>query len=243
MTTQRTRRRSRCSTSSARRGCGWRGTGRTVASAPPARPACGKPARRTSSRLTRTTWRFRGRSRPWPSASTLIQRPLCFGDYAEFGDSEVLRAVPERLDPYRLAYANEYPISSMFRRSALDRVGGFTPNGYTGSSYEDWNLWMTLAESGARGVHLGSGRPTYRRRLHGERKLQSGKRRHTELYRELRREHPLLFDRLREHRRSSDLSDARKLLYPVVYGPRRRFRFERRVKSALDRLGVWTLRR
>jgi glycosyltransferase involved in cell wall biosynthesis len=168
---------------------------------------------------------------------------VCFGDYAEFGDSEVLRAVPERLDPYRLAYANEYPIASMFRRSVLDGVGGFTPNGYTGSSYEDWNLWMTLAESGARGVHLGPGRPTYRRRLHGVRKLQSGKRRHTELYRELRREHPLLFERLREHRKSSELSAPRKLLYPVVYGPRRRFRFERRIKSALDRLGVWTLRR
>ena len=168
---------------------------------------------------------------------------VCFGDYAEFGDSEMLRAVPERLDPYRLAYANEYPIASLFRRSALDRVGGFTPNAYAGSSYEDWNLWMTLAESGARGVHLGPGRPTYRRRLHGDRKLQSGKRRHTELYGELRREHPLLFERLREHRRSSELSAPRKLLYPVVYGRRRRFRFERRVKSALDRLGVWTLRR
>ena len=168
---------------------------------------------------------------------------VCFGDYAEFGDSEMLRAVPERLDPFRLAYANEYPIASLFRRSALERVGGFTPNGYTGSSYEDWNLWMTLAESGARGLHLGPGRPSYRRRLHGDRKLQSGKRRHTELYRELRREHPLLFERLPEHRKSSELSAPRKLLYPLVYGPRRRFRFERRVKAALDRLGVWTLRR
>lgn len=168
---------------------------------------------------------------------------VCFGDYAEFGDAQVVRAVPERLDPYRLAYANEYPISSMFRRSALDGIGGFTPNAYSGRSYEDWNLWMTLAEAGARGLHLGSGQLSYRRRLHGERKLQSGKRRHADLYRELKREHPRLFARRRDHRRGSDLSPLRKLLYPVVYGGRRRFSFERRIKLALDRLGIWTLRR
>jgi glycosyltransferase involved in cell wall biosynthesis len=168
---------------------------------------------------------------------------VCFADYAEFGDAELVRAVPERLDPYRLAYTNEYPISSLFRRGALEAVGGFTPNGYGGRSYEDWNLWMTLAESGARGVHLGPGRIGYRRRLHGERKLHTGKRRHRELYRELRAEHPRLFRELPEHRRRSDLSGLRKRLYPVVYGGRRRLGFESRVKAALDRLRIWTLRR
>ena len=41
----------------------------------------------------------------------------------------------------------------------------------------------------------------------------------------------------------SDLSPARKLLYPVVYGGRRRFGIERRLKRLLDRAGLWTLRR
>jgi glycosyltransferase involved in cell wall biosynthesis len=168
---------------------------------------------------------------------------VCFGDYAEFGDSELVRAVPDRIDPYRLAYTNEYPISSLFRRSRLEAIGGWRPNGYTGRSYEDWNLWMTLAELGERGLHLGPGRITYRRRLHGERKLQTGKRRHSELYAELRREHPRLFAELRAHRARSDLGGLRKLLYPVVYGGRTRHPVERRIKSALDRAGVWTLRR
>lgn len=168
---------------------------------------------------------------------------VIFGDYEEFGDAKILRAVPPRLDPYRLAFTNEYPISSLFRRKTLEAVGGFRPAGYCGRSYEDWNLWMTLAEQGERGLHAGEGVPVYRRRLHGERKLQSGKRRHVKLYDELRAAHPDLFASLPEHRRRSDLSTARKILYPAVYGRRRRFSFERHVKAGLDRVGVWTLRR
>lgn len=168
---------------------------------------------------------------------------VCFGDYCEFGDTEIVRAVPDRLDPYRLAYTNEYPISALFRRTVLEEIGGWKGNDYTGRSYEDWNVWMTLAERGEKGVHLGVGRLTYRRRLHGERKLAAGKRRHRFLYRELRHAHPRLFSDLRAHRRRSELGTLRKLLYPVVYGGRPRFGFERNVKALLDRAGVWTLRR
>ena len=31
---------------------------------------------------------------------------VCFGDYEEFGDSNLVRAVPEHIDPFRIAYAN-----------------------------------------------------------------------------------------------------------------------------------------
>ena len=168
---------------------------------------------------------------------------VVFGDYQEFGESDVLRAVPVLLDPYRIAYTNEYPISALFRRSLLDRIGGFCPAGYTGDSYEDWNVWMSLAEHGEKGLHAGPGVATYRRRLHGERKLQRARREHVELYRQLRGAHPRLFSSLGVHRRESDLPAIRKLLYPAVYGGRRRFGFEVRVKKILDRLGVWTLRR
>jgi glycosyltransferase involved in cell wall biosynthesis len=168
---------------------------------------------------------------------------VCFGDYDEFGDSQLVRAVPQRIDPYRLAYINEYPVSSLFRREWLERVGGWRAGGYSGRSYEDWNLWMALAEAGARGVHAGPEQITYRRRLHGERKLRAGKRRHRALYRELRAAHPKLFAAIARHRRVSDLSAPRKLLYPIVYGSRRRFPVEARLKRLLDRAGVWTLRR
>lgn len=167
----------------------------------------------------------------------------CFGDYAEFGDSEIVRVVPERLDPFRVAFTNEYPISALFRRAVLEEVGGWDGNGYRGTGYEDWNLWMTLAGRNERCVHLGAGRLTYQRRLHGERKLSAGKRRHPALYRELRRTHPRLFGELDDHRRRTDLGPFRKRLYPVVYGGRRRFRVESRIKRMLDRLGIWTLHR
>ena len=45
---------------------------------------------------------------PWAAAAV--------GDVLEFGDRETLRAVPDRLDPYRVAYTNEYPITAVFRR-------------------------------------------------------------------------------------------------------------------------------
>lgn len=167
----------------------------------------------------------------------------CFGDYAEFGDANIVRAVPDWLDPFRVAYTNEYPVSAMFRRRVLEELGGWDGNGYSAAGYEDWNLWMTLAEHAEKCVHLGVGTVTYRRRLHGDRKLAAGKRRHPVLYRELRRTHPRLFSDLERHRDRSDLGLGRRLLYPIVYGGRRRFVFERRVKSVLDRLGIWTLRR
>jgi glycosyltransferase involved in cell wall biosynthesis len=171
---------------------------------------------------------------------------LCFGDYLEFGESNFVRAVPPSLDPFRLTYTNEYPISALIRRTELEAVDGWRFSHGTLGAYEDWNLWMKLAERGARGVYFGPGRITYRRRLHpaGEmRMLDAGRADHSHLYEQLREAHPGLFERVREHRRASDLSLVRKLAYPYVYGGRKRRPFERRVKAALDRLGVWTLRR
>ena len=163
------------------------------------------------------------------------------GDILEFGDSELVRAVPQWLDPYRIAYTNEYPISALFRRDALERAGGWYRAWTAQQGYEDWNLWMTFAEQGDRIVHLGPGVIGYRRRLHGSRLNAEAKRRHVEIYNVMRGDHPDLFGSLAEHRRRSDLSFARKLLYPVVYGARAEVPFEKRIKPLFDRLGLWTL--
>jgi glycosyltransferase involved in cell wall biosynthesis len=168
---------------------------------------------------------------------------VCFGDYEEFGPTHpenLVRAVPDTLDPFRVAYTNEYPVAALFRRTALEAVGGWKPIRY---GYEDWDLWMALVEAGHRGVHAGPGLLTYRRRLHGERMLTTAKRNHRELYRTLRGRHPQLFAEIAEHRARSDLSPLRKRLYPYVYGGRRRLGFERHVKALLDRTRIWTLRR
>jgi glycosyltransferase involved in cell wall biosynthesis len=164
---------------------------------------------------------------------------VCYGDYQEFGDFELIRAVPPTIDPFRLAYTNEYPVTALFRRSVLEAVGGWV---HLGAGYEDWGLWMALAERGCHGAYAGAGVLTFRKRLHGSRMLGAAKADHRALYQALRREHPILFAELPAYRRRSSLSPLRKLLYPVLYGGRRRFPFELRVKRWLDRVGVWTLR-
>jgi glycosyltransferase involved in cell wall biosynthesis len=181
-------------------------------------------------------------------ADLLDSRPdvaVTFGDYEEFGAHEAVRVVPDWLDPYRVAFANEYAISALFRREALERIGGWEVAGRDIRGYEDWHVWMALAENGEKGVHVGAGSLGYRRRIHGSRLLSQARRRHRELYRSLRELHPRLFAELREHRRRSDLSRPRKLLYPLVYGRRPRFGWEREIKVWADRLGLnfWELRR
>jgi glycosyltransferase involved in cell wall biosynthesis len=161
----------------------------------------------------------------------------CVGDIAEFGDHELVRTIPSRLDPYRVALTNEYPITALYRRTAVEAAGAWRPF-YERQGYEDWNLWMGLAERGARIVHLG--RPGYRRRLHGQRLNQLARTRHRERYEAMRRAHPDLFGRLREHRRASDLSPVKRALYPLLYGPRAEIPFERQIKPWFDRLGIWT---
>ena len=168
---------------------------------------------------------------------------VAYGDYAEFGEIELVRAVPQWIDPYRLAYTNEYPPTAMFRRGVLEAIGGWEEHRCENAYYEDWHLWLDLAERGERGMHPGPGFVTYRQRVHGPRLLEAAKKNHVSHYRRLRGTHEPLFARIREHRRRSDLSPLRRRLYPLVYGGRPRFRFERKVKDALDRAGVWTMRR
>jgi glycosyltransferase involved in cell wall biosynthesis len=175
-------------------------------------------------------------------ADRLDARPdvdVCFGDYLEFGDHVIVRAVPEELDPYRVAFTNEYPASSLFRRTALERAGGWQLR----HSHEDWDLWMAFAESGTAAVHLGPGLVTYRHRLHPGRRRDSLRASHRTAYKELRQRHPELFGRIGEHRQASEMPASRKRLYPVIYGARPRWSGEPKVKAALDRIGVWTLRR
>ncbi|HWH06466.1 MAG TPA: glycosyltransferase family 2 protein [Gaiellaceae bacterium] len=174
-------------------------------------------------------------------ATLLDGRPeagVAYGDHQEFGDGEVLRRAPERIDPFRLLYVFEYPPAALFRRSVLERLGGWEAEGIRLPAYEDWHLWLKLAEHGVQGVHVGPGVITYRRRLHGDRLLTRARKQHRSLYRTLRRLHPALFAQVGQHRRASDLSTRRKLLYPIVYGGRPKFSFEHRIRVALERHGL-----
>lgn len=152
-------------------------------------------------------------------ADRLDSRPAvaaCFGDYSSFGTGSGVRHVPARLDPYRVAYRNDYPVASLFRRTVLESVGAWQAVG-RGTGYEDWSLWMTLAERGAEAVHWKRG-VSFRRRLHGSRMLGEAAKHHVELYATLRTLHPRLYSELRRHRRDTDLGFLATWLYPIVYG-------------------------
>jgi glycosyltransferase involved in cell wall biosynthesis len=163
---------------------------------------------------------------------------VCFGDYDTFGTVNFRRQVPMSLDPFRIAYHNEIGAMALFRRSMLEAVNAWEPvvPGARGRDdfYEDWHLWMTLAERGAVGVHLGRGRPVYRYQVQDGRLTSAGRLRRREQYRRLQERHPALFADLRRHRRRSDLAPIQKLLYPVVFGNRPRLAIEYRLKSALE---------
>jgi glycosyltransferase involved in cell wall biosynthesis len=163
----------------------------------------------------------------------------CYGDYEEFGVQAGVRSVPAEIDPYRVAFSNEWG-APLLRRSVLEEIGGWLPESERGRDfpYEDWHVWMSLAERGARGIHMGRGFVTYRRRIEPHRRLTSDRRRHREAYAALRRLHPQLFGSLREHRRRSQLGPVQKLVFPVLYGRRRRLPFERRLRHLLDRVGL-----
>jgi glycosyltransferase involved in cell wall biosynthesis len=168
----------------------------------------------------------------------------CIGDYEEIGGYPVMRAVPDRLDPYRVAYTNEYGVGALYRRSVVEPLGAWRdPGGQEQRGYEDWNLWMDLAEQGERVIHMGHGVPVYRRRVMDTGVNHDSRRRHAHLYARLREGHPGLFAEVGRNRRRSDLSPVRKVLYPVVYGDRRLLRGERVLKPLLDRARIWTLRR
>lgn len=160
---------------------------------------------------------------------------VAYGDYEEFGDHELLRAVPDAIDPFRLAYRNEYPPTALFRREFLASVDGWDPFRYHATNYEDWDLWMTIAGRGAGFVYMGTGFVTYRQRVHGFRLLEATKRNHVVLYRRLRERHVLLFGEIARHRRESPMSPARKAAYPLVFGGRRRYDFEPRLKDLVQR--------
>jgi glycosyltransferase involved in cell wall biosynthesis len=165
----------------------------------------------------------------------------CVGNYEEVEVHGLVRTVPKQLDPYRVAFTNEYPPSALFRRTALETVGGWRRLISELDARADWNLWMSLAERGLPGAHFGTGELTYLRRMHAGRLAWAGRSYNLRLYAALREQHPGLFERLREHRVATDLSPLRARLYPIVYGRRPRVKAETIVKSAMDKLGIWTL--
>ena len=149
--------------------------------------------------------------------------------------------LPATLDPWLVTYVNEYPLSAMFVRQALIDAGGYQLR----EGYEDWDLWMSLAERGRRGVYVDH--LVERHRVHGSRRWSQDFTRHARSLQILRERHPALFSRRRESRRLSRAPWRLKLLLPLIesagfLSPANIYRLEHLATHPL-RLSGWILRR
>jgi len=135
---------------------------------------------------------------------------LAWGDYRAFGDRAYVQGTASAVDPWQLTYQNDLPVVVMLRRDALLRAGGWSLRG----GYEDWDLWLSLAERGQRGRRLPIVAFDYR--LHGTRMLRDAATRHGEIFEALRARHPGLFSRRRALWRRSAAPLALRLALPLI---------------------------
>lgn len=153
-----------------------------------------------------------------PGALTLLADALdadrtaaiAWGDVDIWGEFNTHVDVGKNLDPWQITYINTTPVASLIRRDALLTVGGWQLR----HGYEDWDLWMSLAERGFAGVYLPV--PTLRYRRSAGRMLEGCLPRHGELYAELRRRHRPLFDQRRRNWSRSNASLRNRMLFPVI---------------------------
>ncbi|MCB9010736.1 MAG: glycosyltransferase [Actinobacteria bacterium] len=120
------------------------------------------------------------------------QAAAAWGDQSAFGADDYVNPAWPTLDPWLITYMNRISVTALYRREALEEVGGWTLE----DGYEDWDVWLALAEKGWSGAHIG--RPHLRYRQHdgsdaAARGLARDRERHDDVTRLLRDRHPNLF--------------------------------------------------
>jgi glycosyltransferase involved in cell wall biosynthesis len=134
---------------------------------------------------------------------------FAFGWIHFFGDVDFVARQPA-WNPWILLHANRWAISCLYRRDALDALGGVPE----GTAYEDWDLFLGLAEQDRRGLLVP--RVVLHYRQHGigrrSRGAQSDLRRQ---YAALRARHAPLFAREPELRRRYRLPLRTRLAYRI----------------------------
>jgi len=133
-----------------------------------------------------------------------------WGSVRHFGALDYVQRSLPSLDPWQITYYNHMPLGALYRRAAVLAVGGWDLRG----GYEDWDVWMALAEHGWKGIGVAPVTGLYR--VHGGRRLADSSRRHGERYETLRARHPRLFAERARNRRASPAPRLLKLALPVV---------------------------
>jgi glycosyltransferase involved in cell wall biosynthesis len=159
---------------------------------------------------------------------------FAWGDYLIFGEYDGRYRAPRRFLPWSLTYVNQYPVSSLIRRSALEAAGG-----WQWRTYEDWDLWLRFVGLGLTGVAVD--RIVYRRRLHGTgRLLQATRGEHADLYARLRERHPQVFADRPRLRRAEGTPLWKRAAYPILFGRRGvvPFRLEAWLQRTMMKRGI-----
>lgn len=134
-----------------------------------------------------------------------------WGIGSAFGDVDVVyRQKVTTIDPWRVTHSAGLGYAAMFRREALLAVGGWNLRG----PYEDWDLWMALAERGYGGLHVPV--MTLRYRVHGNRMWAAALRRHDDIVNDLKFRHPGLYSQRHSAWRRSSEPWAVRLLFPLI---------------------------
>jgi glycosyltransferase involved in cell wall biosynthesis len=133
-----------------------------------------------------------------------------WGSVRHFGGVEFVQPSLPSLDPWQLSYQNHLPLGALYRREVVLSVGGWC----SVSAYEDWDLWMTLAERGWTGVGVPA--VTVHYRVHSGRRVSDALARHAEQCAQLRARHPDLYAARRYHRRASPAPPLLKLALPAI---------------------------
>ena len=138
---------------------------------------------------------------------------VAWGDVATFGAaSHYFKMGGRSLDPWWLTYMTTIPGTSMVRRESVIEAGGWQLNE---GGYEDWDLWMAMAERGFGGVYVPGLAFSYR--IHEDGRMwAAAMEKHTRLYDLLRERHPDLFARRRANHARSTAPRRIRLLFPLV---------------------------
>jgi glycosyltransferase involved in cell wall biosynthesis len=137
---------------------------------------------------------------------------LAWGDHERFG-TVGYRYDPKApsLDPWRITFVNEIGMSALIRRADIDAVGGWG----SGDLYEDWDLWMVMADRGHRGTNIGSAAIRYRV-VAEPRRFRTATREHRAIIQRMRRRHGDLFAARRDNRRRSATGRPLKVAWTVI---------------------------
>ena len=139
---------------------------------------------------------------------------FAYGDYDMFGARDARWTLPE-WDPWALLYANFWSPSLLFRRSALEDVGGWAWH----DCGEDWAILMALAERDHRGRRCPV--VTHRQRTAAGRRTPVCRDRYGTWFPQMRARHAALFARRRELRRECRPALWKQIVYPAFLGSRR----------------------